>query len=254
MELKLRGKFAVVNGASQGIGFAIAHTLASEGAEVLISARKLEALEAAAERLRAETGGTIRTVVGDIRTADSIANILAAVEAQGGVDILVNNDGAPPIGEALEFDDVRWMRAVEQNLMSVVRMVRGVVPGMKRRGGGSIVNIAALSALQPIPKFGLSVATWAGVIGLAKTLSLELARDNIRINTLCPGLVQTPRLGVVNAAETPEFQEMVASIPLGRVAQPEEIAAVAAFLASPVASYVTGTTLAVDGGANKSLA
>jgi 3-oxoacyl-[acyl-carrier protein] reductase len=254
MDLKLRGKFAVVNGASQGIGFAIAHIFASEGAEVLISARKLEPLEAAAERLRAETGGTIRTVVGDIRMADGIANILAAVDAQGGVDILVNNDGAPPIGEAIEFDDVRWMRAVEQNLMSVVRMVRGVVPGMRRRGGGSIVNIAALSALQPIPKFGLSVATWAGVIGLAKTLSLELARDHIRINTLCPGLVQTPRLDVVNAAESPDFQEMIAAIPLGRMAQPEEIASVAAFLASPAASYVTGTTLAVDGGSNKSLA
>lgn len=254
MDLKLRGKFAVVNGASQGIGFAIAHILASEGAEVLISARKLEPLEAAAERLRAETGGTIRTVVGDIRMADGIANILAAVDAQGGVDILVNNDGAPPIGEAIEFDDVRWMRAVEQNLMSVVRMVRGVVPGMRRRGGGSIVNIAALSALQPIPKFGLSVATWAGVIGLAKTLSLELARDHIRINTLCPGFVQTPRLDVVNAAESPDFQEMIAAIPLGRMAQPEEIASVAAFLASPAASYVTGTTLAVDGGSNKSLA
>jgi len=254
MDLKLRGKSAVVNGASQGIGFAIAHTLASEGAEVLISARKQESLEAAAQRLRVETGGTIRTVAADIRTADSIATILAAVEAQGGVDILVNNDGAPPIGEAIEFDDVRWMRAVEQNLMSVVRMVRGVVPGMKRRGGGSIVNIAALSALQPIPKFGLSVATWAGVLGLAKTLSLELARDNIRINTLCPGLVQTPRLDVVNAADSPEFREMVAAIPLGRVGLPEEIASVAAFLASPLASYVTGTTLAVDGGSNKSLA
>jgi len=254
MDMKLRGKFAVVNGASQGIGFAIAHTLASEGAEVLISARKLESLEAAAERLRAETGGTIRTVVGDIRMADGCANILAAVEAQGGVDILVNNDGAPPVGEAIEFDDVRWMRAVEQNLMSVVRMVRGVVPGMKRRGGGSIVNIAALSALQPIPKFGLSVATWAGVIGLAKTLSLELAGDNIRINTLCPGFVQTPRLDAANLGESQQFQELVASIPLGRIAQPEEIAAVAAFLASPMASYVTGTTLAVDGGSNKSLA
>jgi 3-oxoacyl-[acyl-carrier protein] reductase len=253
MDLKLQGKFAVVNGASQGIGFAIAHTLASEGAEVLISARKIDDLERAAERIRSETGANIRTVVGDIRMLEGCANILGAVDAQGGVDILVNNDGAPPIGDALEFDDLRWTRAVEQNLMSVVRMVRGVAPGMKRRGGGSIVNITALSALQPAPKFGLSVSTWAGVIGLAKTLSLELASSNIRINTLCPGIVQTPRLDIANVSDSASFQELLSSIPLGRMGQPGEIAAVAAFLASPMASYVTGTTLAVDGGANKSL-
>ena len=253
MDLKLRGKSAVVNGASQGIGFAIAHTLASEGVDVLISARKVEDIERAAQRLRGETGATIRTVVGDIRMLEGCANILAAVEAHGGVDILVNNDGAPPIGEALEFDDLRWTRAVEQNLMSVVRMVRGVTPGMKRRGGGSIVNIAALSALQPIPKFGLSVATWAGVIGLAKTLSMELAPSNIRINTLCPGIVRTPRLDVPSVADSTEFQELLAAIPLGRMGEPGEIAAVAAFLASPMASYVTGTAIAVDGGSNKSL-
>ena len=253
MDLKLRGKSAVVNGASQGIGFAIAHTLASEGADVLISARKVEDIERAAQRLRGETGATIRTVVGDIRMLEGCANILAAVEAHGGVDILVNNDGAPPIGEALEFDDLRWTRAVEQNLMSVVRMVRGVTPGMKRRGGGSIVNIAALSALQPIPKFGLSVATWAGVIGLAKTLSMELAPSNIRINTLCPGIVRTPRLDVPSVADSTEFQELLAAVPLRRMGEPGEIAAVAAFLASPMASYVTGTAIAVDGGSNKSL-
>jgi len=253
MDLKLEGKSALVNGASQGIGFAIASALASEGVDVLISARKKDVLDKAAAQLRAQTGATVQTVVGDIRLLDGCTNILAAVEARSGVDILINNDGAPPLGEALSFDDLRWSRAFEQNVMSVVRMVRGVAPMMASRGGGSVLNITALSAVQPIRNFGLSITTWAGVIGLAKTLSLELAPKNIRVNTLCPGLFRTSRLETVNVSTNPELQEIIASIPLGRIGDPAEIAAVATFLSSPLASYVTGTTLAVDGGANKSL-
>lgn len=253
MDLKLRGKTALVNGASQGIGFAIARALAGEGVELLISARKAEPLEDAAARLRAETGVAVATVVGDIRMLDGCDNILAAVEARGGVDILVNNDGAPPIGPALSFDDLRWSRAFEQNLLSVVRMIRGVVPGFEKRGGGSVVNITALSAIQPIPNFGLSVATWAGVIGLAKTLSIELAPKNIRINTLCPGLFQTGRLNAAGVATDPAITDAVKNTPLGRMGDPSEIAAVAAFLASPMASYVTGVTMPVDGGSSRGL-
>ena len=253
MDLKLRGKAAVINGASQGIGFAIAHALASEGAEILISARKEDALKRAADQIESETGQKVQTVVGDIRMLQGCDNILAAVRDRGGVDILINNDGAPPLGPALDFDDLRWSRAFEQNLLSVVRMIRGVAPMMEARGGGSIVNITAGSAIQPIANFGLSVATWAGVIGLAKTLSLELGPRNIRINTLCPGLFATPRLERVEGPSSAERQESLKSIPLGRVGDPAELAAVAAFLASPLASYVTGTTLAVDGGGNRSL-
>lgn len=253
VDLKLRGKAAVINGASQGIGFAIARALAAEGADILISARKPEPLEKAAERLRAETGRDVRTVVGDIRMLEGCNNILAAVKERGGVDILVNNDGAPPLGPALEFDDLRWSRAFEQNLMSVVRMTRGVAPMMAERGGGSIVNITALSAVQPIANFGLSVSTWAGVIGLSKTLSLELAAKNIRINTLCPGLFDTSRLDLADVPSKIDIDDTLKSIPLGRKGDPSEIAAVAAFLSSPLASYVTGTTLAVDGGGNRSL-
>ena len=256
MDLKLQGKAALINGASQGIGFAIAQALAAEGAEVLISARKALPLEAAAARLRTDSSQRVRTVVGDIRMLDGCNSILAAVTEQGGVDILVNNDGAPPLGPALEFDDLRWSRAFEQNLMSVVRMARGVVPFMETRGGGSIVNITAGTAIQPLPNFGLSVATWAGVIGLAKTLSLELAPKNIRVNTLCPGLFTTPRLDRQGAVEEPasaDVQALQKSVPLGRVGDPKEIAALATFLSSPLASYVTGTTIAVDGGLNRSL-
>ena len=253
VDLKLRGKAALVNGASQGIGFAIAHALASEGAELLISARKEDALKKAAEQIEADTGQKVRTVVGDIRMLDSCNTILTAMREWGGVDILVNNDGAPPLGKALDFDDLRWSRAFEQNLMSVVRMTRGVVPFMEERGGGSVVNITALSAIQPIENFGLSVATWAGVVGLAKTLSLELGPKNIRINTLCPGLIETGRLDLADGPSAAEYQEVVKMIPLGRRGDAAEIAAVATFLSSPLASYVTGTTLAVDGGMNKSI-
>lgn len=258
MDLQLLGKMAVVNGGSQGIGFAIARRLAAEGADVLISARKEDALMSAAKQITAETGRKVRTVVGDLRMVDGCDNILAAVHECGGVDILVNNGGAPPLGPALDFDDLRWSRAFEQNLLSVVRMIRGVVPAMDARGGGSIVNITALCTLQPMSSFGLSVSTWAGVIGLAKTLSLELGPKNIRVNTLCPGLVDTARANLVDGPVSSgpgnsELREALKSIPLGRKGDPAEIAAVAAFLASPLASYVTGTTLAVDGGVSKNL-
>ena len=253
MDLKLRGRVALINGASQGIGFAIAGALAEEGADILISARKEDALKAAAERLREATGRGVRTVVGDIRTLEGCTNILEAAKQGGGVDILINNDGAPPLGKALDFDDLRWHRAFEQNLMSVVRMTRGVVPMMEARGGGSIVNITALSAIQPLENFGLSVSTWAGVIGLSKTLSLELAPKNIRINTLCPGLFETSRLELKDLPASIDLQETLKMIPLGRKGDPAEIAAVTAFLSSPLASYITGTTLAVDGGGNRSL-
>jgi 3-oxoacyl-[acyl-carrier protein] reductase len=253
MDLKLRGKAALVNGASQGIGFAIARSLAAEGADVLISARKEDALKKAADRIIGETGQAVQTVVGDIRMLDGCNNILAAMTARGGVDILVNNDGAPPLGNSLDFDDLRWTRAFEQNLLSVVRMCRGVAPMMEDRGGGSILNITALTAIQPLASFGLSVSTWAGVVGLAKTLSLELGPKRIRINTLCPGLFETPRLDLADGPSAAEYQEAVKLIPLGRRGDPAEIAAVATFLSSPLASYVTGTTLAVDGGMNKSI-
>src|SRR5206468_5012761 len=131
---------------------------------------------------------------------DDCARVAATVAAElGGIDILVNNDGAPPLGAALSFDDAAWQKAVEQNLMYVVRMAREVVPSMQERGGGSILNITAISAIQPYPKFALSVATWSGVIGFSKTLSLEVAQHNVSVNTICPGYIDTTRLQKVFA-------------------------------------------------------
>ena len=248
MDLGLAGRIAMVNGASQGIGRAIARTLAEEGVRVAATARRRPRLEEAVGEIAAETGGEIFAVQGDVRRAEDCRRIVdETAERFGGVDILVNNDGAPPLGSFTGFDDHAWSRAVDQNLMSVVRCIRAVVPHMKARGVGSIVNITALSAIQPIPGFGLSVATWAGVIGLAKTLSRELAPE-ITINTLCPGLIDTPRLRIVTEQSGEAMDELARTIPLGHVGRPEDVASVVAFLVSPRGRYVTGTTIPVDGG------
>jgi 3-oxoacyl-[acyl-carrier protein] reductase len=254
MDLGLVEKVAIVNGGSQGIGYAIAHLLAEEGARVAVTARRQAALQSAAERIRGETGGEIIAIQGDIRQAIDCERIVAETAAGlGRLDILVNNDGAPPLGASLDFDDSAWQRALEQNLLSVVRMSRLAVPLMRQVGGGSILNITALSMLQPISGFGLSVASWAGVMGLAKTLSLELAADRITVNTLCPGLIDTPRLQLVTRQSGQAMQDLAAEIPLGRLGQPEDIAAIATFLVSPRGSYITGATLQIDGGLLRSL-
>lgn len=263
MELALRGKVAVVGGASQGIGYAIAHLLAAEGASVAIIARHAEPLAGAAARIRADTGAAVLPVAADIRRADDCERIVASATAEfERVDVLVNNDGAPPLGLLGEFDDVAWDKAVQQNLMSVVRLSRRAVPLMRANGFGRIVNITALSTLQPMPRFGLSVATWAGVIGYAKTLSLELAAEGITVNTICPGRIATGRLAKVfgrDAQKGPEEADadMLArierEIPMRRVGQPDEIAGLVAFLASPYGAYITGSTFHVDGGRRASL-
>ena len=256
----LAGKVAIVGGSSQGIGYAIARRLAGDGADVALVARRAEALEAAAARIRDETGRRALAVAADIRKAADCERIIAEPLAHfGRLDILVNNDGAPPLGELMSFDDEGWDKAWQQNFMSVVRLTRGAVPVMRAVGGGRIVNITALSVLQPMPKFGLSVATWAGVIGYAKTLSLEVARDNITVNTVCPGRIDTGRIAKVFAADSSgaEQDEALArvtkEIPLGRLGEPEEVAALVAMLASDAGGYFTGATLHVDGGRRASL-
>lgn len=253
MDLQLKGKVAIVGGGSQGIGYGIAHTLAAEGATVIITARHEEALALSAKRISEETGSTVIPVAADLKKESACTDIMATVlERCGGVDILVNNAGAPPLGPILSFDDNAWAKAVEQNLLSVIRMVRQVVPSMEQRGGGSILNITAISAIQPIPGFALSVATWAGVIGYAKTLSIELAAKGITVNTICPGYIDTPRLRKVFASGE-EPAESVRSrlckeVPAGRIGTPEDIANLVALLVSPKGSYITGTTTQVDGG------
>jgi 3-oxoacyl-[acyl-carrier protein] reductase len=261
MDLALRGKAAVVGGASQGIGYAIARMLAAEGAAVAMVARREAPLDDAVRRVRAETGSTAIAIAADIRKATDCTRIIGeAAAALGRLDILVNNDGAPPLGELQSFDDAAWDKAVQQNLMSVVRLARLAIPEMVKAQGGRIVNITALSTLQPMPRFGLSVATWAGVLGYAKTLSLELATQGITVNTICPGRIATGRLAKVfgapgqDAAADPTLPADIArDIPMQRLGTPEEIAGLVAFLASPYAAYITGSVFHVDGGRRANL-
>lgn len=254
MNLGLAGRVALVNGASQGIGYGIARTLAEEGARVAIAARRAPTLTEAAMRIAQETGAEVIPIPCDIRRAEDCARVVAeTVRHFGALHALVNNDGAPPLGALLAFDDEAWRKALEQNLMSVVRLTRAAVPHMKAAGGGAIVNITAISMLEPKPEFGLSVASWAAVMGFAKTASLELGRDRISINTIAPGLVETPRLHKVTAQSGKVMGDFAAAIPLGRVGAPEDIAALVALLLSPRGQYITGTTIPVDGGLLASL-
>lgn len=258
MDLGLKGKVAIVGGASMGIGYGIARTLAVEGAHVVITARRDAGLAKAAETLRAEvakagSAARIFPIAADCRRADDCARVVASTITEfAGIDVLVNNDGAPPLGPITSFDDTAWAKAVEQNLMYVVRMTRAVVPHMQARGGGGILNITAISAIQPIAGFGLSVATWSGVIGFAKTLSIEVAINNINVNTICPGYIETQRLEKVFAADGGDPQAMrrklEAEIPMGRIGSVDDIASVVALLVSPRGRYTTGTTIQVDGG------
>jgi 3-oxoacyl-[acyl-carrier protein] reductase len=253
VDLKLKDKIAIVGGASQGIGFGIARQLAAEGARVAITARREKDLIAAAQKIAAETGGQVLPVQADCRNAADCARVVETVAgAFPRIDILVNNDGAPPLGDIAGFDDIAWQKAMEQNFMYVMRMCRGVLPYMERAGGGSILNIAAISAIQPIPRFGLSVASWGAVIGYAKTLALEVASFGINVNTVCPGYVDTPRLEkVFSTGEKPSHQmreELEREVPLGRIGTVADIASLVALLVSPRGSYITGTVIPIDGG------
>ncbi|MGH7714979.1 MAG: SDR family oxidoreductase [Vulcanimicrobiaceae bacterium] len=262
MDLGLRGKTAIVCGSAQGIGFAIARELALEGALVTITSRKAENLAAAAKRLGEITGADILAVPGDwTKAADNERVVNETLAKRGRLDVLVNNDGAPPLGDLMTFDDAAWQKALERNFLSAVRMTRLCVPHMQKNKWGRIINITATSAKSPIPQYGLSVATWAGLFGFAKTLSLEIGSDGITINTILPGRINTERLEIVLQFEAKRsgrnYDEMVAEdikkIPVGHAGEPEDIAALAAFLCSTRAGYITGAAIQADGGTIRSL-
>lgn len=253
MDLGLKGKAAIVTAASKGMGNACALALAAEGARVAMCARTERDLRAAAEEVRTKTGTEVLAVAADVTKADDVKVLVGrAVEAFGTVDVLVANAGGPPRGTFDDVGDDQWYAAFEISLLSVVRLVREVLPYMRQRHWGRIITIQSSSVKQPIPGLILSNSVRPGTAGLMKTLAAELGRDNILINTVCPGRIMTERFlaGARHAGLTvDEFAaRQSGDIPLGRIGTPEEFASVVVFLASEKASYVTGVSLQVDGG------
>lgn len=258
MDLGLSGKVALVAGASRGLGFAVARTLAREGARVSIASRDESAIKGAA----ASIGGEVLATPLDVRSADALQRWADATVAKfGGIDLLFTNSGGPPAGPALSFDDAAWQDAANLLLFSTLRMVRAAVPSMQSRGGGAILMSTSSSVKEPISNLGLSTVLRASVSALAKTLALELVGSKIRVNQIIPGRIDTDRvrqLDDINAKKQSITAEQartkaIASIPMGRYGDTDEFGRVAAFLLSDAASYVTGATLQVDGGMIRSV-
>jgi len=257
MQLGLQNKIAMVAGSSRGLGFAVARALAQEGVKVSMSSRTAEAAGAAAEKIRAETGADVLSVAADVTSAAALADWhQATLDRFGGLDLLYTNSGGPPPGPALKFDDDAWQRAFELLLLSAVRLVRLAVPSIEARGGGAILFPTSSAVREPIGNLALSTIVRTSVSALAKTLSVELAPKKIRVNQLIPGRIDTDRVREIDGDNArragiaiPEQQQRIfATIPMSRYGDPAEFASAAVFLLSDAASYITGSSLQVDGG------
>jgi 3-oxoacyl-[acyl-carrier protein] reductase len=259
MDLQLKDKVALVLASSKGLGKASALALAAEGASVVIGARSRDNLDKTAEEIRTLTKSRVLAIPVDVsKTANAEKFVELAVDTFGGIDILVNNAGGPPFGKFETFDDQAWQDAFELTLLSTVRFSRLVIPHMRKRGSGRIINIVSLSVKTYLENSVLSTSIRMAVVGMAKMLSNELGPDNITVNNIAPGLILTDRIKQTIFHQLPAgkteadiLAERAKEIPLRRLGNPGELGALVAFLASPLASYITGTTIQVDGGAIK---
>lgn len=245
MELGIRGRVALVTGASKGLGLGIAAALAAEGAKVAITSRSRERIGAAAESIG------VRGFVHDAADVDGAGPLVGRVEeALGPIDVLVCNSGGPPASpDALSFSLDQWRDAYQMLLLGQIALIQAVLPGMRERGWGRILSLSSRVVREPSPILVLSAAHRAGLLAALKTIASQVAGDGVTVNTLLPGVIATERAEEIGA----DSPEAVATIPAGRLGTVAEFAAAAGFLCSEPAAYITGTTLLVDGGASRSV-
>lgn len=262
MDLGLSGKVALVAAASRGLGRAVAFELAREGAKVVVCARGQQSLDAARDDIVARTGADVHAIAADLTDRDHIARVAAsAVERFGRVDILVTNNGGPPAGPFEAHPWETWEQAVQLTLRSAVELTRAVLPGMRERKWGRIIHITSIAVKQPVDNLMLSNSVRSAVTGFARTLASEVAADGITVNCLLPGYTRTERVETLadatakrdGLAREDVLSRFEREIPMKRLGEVDEFGAVAAFLASERASYITGQSVAVDGGWIRSL-
>jgi 3-oxoacyl-[acyl-carrier protein] reductase len=257
MDLKLNNKVAIVLAASKGLGKAIATTLSAEGAKVIIGSRDKIELDKTAAEIQQLTGNPVVAITVDVSKGEEIdAFIKKAGETFGRIDILLNNAGGPPFDKFENFDDVQWQKSFELNLLSMARTSRSVLPYLQKTGSGRIINIISGSVKSVLTNSVLSTSMRMGVVGLSKMMADEFGPYNITVNNVAPGLILTGRIKHTlpkDADPEKAMEEKAKNIPLGRIGKPEELAALVAFLASEQASYISGTTIQVDGGANRAI-
>jgi 3-oxoacyl-[acyl-carrier protein] reductase len=262
MDLELKDKVAIVGGASKGLGRACAEVLAEEGVRLVMCSRTQADLEKAAEEIRGTTKAEVLVVAGDLEKHETIQALIAATIKQfGRLDVLVNNSGGPPLAKSHSATEEQWAIAVQRSLLYFARMSREAIPHLKRQGGGRIINILASTVYQPIANLALSGATRMGVVAFAKSLADEVGRDGILVNNVCPGSLLSERmLGNVKSrakelgiSVEEALLERAKETAVGRIGEPRELANLVAFLASGKSTYITGTTIRVDGGLVRSV-
>lgn len=262
MELGIRDRVALVAASSKGLGRGCAEMLAEEGARLVMCARGVDALEATAAAIREATGTDVLEVSADLAVPDDVDRVIGAALAEyGHIDILVTNTGGPPAGTFEDHDRDAWRDAVRNNLDSVLNLVRGSLPGMKERGWGRIINITSIAVKEPVDNLILSNSVRAAVTGFARTMANEVASHGITVNNVMPGYTRTDRIEELSkknaelhgSTQADELAKWERQIPMGRLGEPRELGALVTFLASDRAAYITGASVAVDGGWLRSL-
>jgi len=262
MELGLKDKISIVPASSKGLGRAVALGLALEGAKVVICSRNEDEINTTAKAIYNQSSSDILPIKADVSNQKDLETIVnKTIDAFGTVHILVNNAGGPPFGYFDDFDMEHWQKAIELNLFSTIKLTQLVTPFMKKQKWGRIINITSIAVKQPLDGLILSNTARAGVIGFSKTISNELAKYNILVNSVCPGRIFTDRIKNLAKSRAEKnndtYEETIArmnsDIPLGRIGSPEEFANLVVFLASQKSSYITGNTIQIDGGLLKSI-